>query len=104
MPSTDSKLVVGDDGKATLSAGTVVKDAGSEERKTLTEGGTITSDGIVEETVTTPESTPSCNNSKPQYSVDVDTDDIDNGSVKLSSTRAKKASIVAITVTSDEGY
>ena len=66
-----------------------------------------TEDGIVggfeaEDPTPTP-STGGGSGSK-KYSASVDKDSIDNGSVKLSSTRVKVGSTVTITVTPDEGY
>ena len=42
--------------------------------------------------------------SKPKYTASVDKDDVENGNVKLSSTRAKAGSKVTVTVTPDAGY
>ena len=42
--------------------------------------------------------------SKPKYTASVDKDDVENGDVKLSSTRVKAGSKVTVTVTPDEGY
>lgn len=42
--------------------------------------------------------------SSPRYDVDVNEKDIENGSVKINSSRAKKGSTVTITVTPDAGY
>lgn len=42
--------------------------------------------------------------SSPRYDVDVDEKDIENGSVKINSSRMKKGSTVTITVTPDAGY
>ena len=39
-----------------------------------------------------------------KYSVSIDEDEIENGEVKVSSTRAKKGATVTLTVTPDEGY
>ncbi|MBR5793512.1 MAG: copper amine oxidase N-terminal domain-containing protein, partial [Anaerotignum sp.] len=42
--------------------------------------------------------------SKPKYTASVDKDDVENGDVKLSNTKAKAGSKVTVTVTPDEGY
>ena len=42
--------------------------------------------------------------SKPKYTASVDKDDMENGDVKLSNTKAKAGSKVTVTVTPDEGY
>ncbi|WP_405724911.1 stalk domain-containing protein [Anaerotignum sp.] len=57
----------------------------------------------------TPEPTPTPSTgggskSKPKYTASVDKNDVDNGDVKLSSTRAKAGSKVTVTVTPDAGY
>ena len=56
----------------------------------------------------TPEPTPTPStgggSSKPKYTASVDKNDVDNGNVKLSSTRAKAGSKVTVTVTPDAGY
>ena len=53
-----------------------------------------------------PDPTPSKSSkkSKPKYTASVDKDDVENGDVKLSSTRVKAGSKVTVTVTPDEGY
>ena len=57
----------------------------------------------------TPEPTPTPSTgggskSKPKYTASVDKNDVENGDVKLSSTRAKAGSKVTVTVTPDAGY
>ncbi|MBR2383698.1 MAG: hypothetical protein IKA89_08170, partial [Anaerotignum sp.] len=79
-----------------------------------TEGGNLNADGSVNtETArpvyTAPEPTPEPTPSTPKkstkkYSVSVDTDEIENGSIKLSSSKVKKGATVTLTVTPDAGY
>ena len=56
-------------------------------------------------TPTTPDPTPSTTKkSTKKYAVSIDDDEIENGSIKLSSSKAKKGATVTITVTPDAGY
>ena len=121
-------------GKATISGGyfnnLIAKDgsdaAGEGTAALLISGGYFTQDptaykaeGKVVESVDkdgytykvgepTPEPTPTPStgggSSKPKYTASVDKNDVDNGNVKLSSTRAKAGSKVTVTVTPDAGY
>ena len=69
-------------------------------------GGTINADGTVTQNPEpTPEPTPSTTKkSTKKYSVSVDADEIENGVIKLSPSKAKKGATVTLTVIPDEGY
>ena len=109
-------VVVNPDGTMTLPAGSIVAKADGT-KVSLPNGGQITSsgevivtpgtdsgdDGSKEEIIPSRRSTSNGSSSK-KYSVSIDTDDIENGSVKVSSSRVKKGSTVTTTVTPDEGY
>jgi len=74
------------------------------ENNTLSAAAAETLKGMDVENVITPAPSTGGGSSKPKYTATVDKDDIENGSVKLSSTRVKAGSTVTITVTPDEGY
>ncbi|MBQ3031487.1 MAG: copper amine oxidase N-terminal domain-containing protein, partial [Anaerotignum sp.] len=95
------EVVIGEGGSYELPAGSKVT-VGDKET-TLSNGGSIAADGTVTATPV-PSSGKGGGSSKPKYTATVDKDDIENGSVKLSSTRVKAGSTVTITVTPDEGY
>lgn len=88
--------------------------AEAKEAVTSSVGGTITgteNGEAVNETVApvepTPDSEPTPSKKKSsskKYDVEIDKNDIENGTVKLSSTKVKKGATVTITVTPDKGY
>ena len=60
---------------------------------------------VVGDPVAAPEPTPSkSSSSKPKYTASVNKNDVENGSVKLSNTKAKAGSKVTVTVKPDAGY
>ena len=69
----------------------------------LNEDGSVKADAAPVYTVPAPAPSKG-GSSKPKYTASIDKDEIENGTVKLSSTRAKAGSKVTVTVTPDEGY
>ena len=94
-------ITVKPDGTVIVSPGGVVNVNGKP--VTFPNGGTIGTDGTISEGIVSDTGSSSKKSSK-KYEVSIDANDVDNGTVKLSPSKAKKGATVTITVTPDEGY
>jgi len=98
----DGNVVVNKDGTVTVSEGSVIKVNGNE--ISLPYGGTINADGTVTPNPAPPAPSTSSKKSTKKYAVSIDADEIENGIIKLSHSKAKKGATVTLTVTPDAGY
>jgi len=99
IESVNGDLTLDDNGNVVIPGGGTVNIDG---RPTVfPNGGGIDTDGTVS---VVPSTGSSSNSSSKKYEVSIDADDIDNGSVKLSPSKAKKGATVTLTVTPDAGY